>query len=199
MLDRWAAKFQVSARNVFALISYVGEDCAGAVQFVTPERLDDLRDGREDSIEWLNEADIAARLRALLADHAAWRLPGDTGQFSLAGAQPKTALLLQNEHWGLPSGRMPTTHTLKPPTGAFGGHAENGHICLTLARHLGLPSAQSSVMRFGDEIAIVTERYDRQRKGNPLRALAVAFRREGGRRPPRSIRGRGAGIAGSPG
>jgi HipA-like protein len=38
VLDRWAAKFQVSARNVFALISRVGEDCAGAVQFVTLDK-----------------------------------------------------------------------------------------------------------------------------------------------------------------
>ena len=32
VLARWAQKFQVSARNVFALISHVGEDCAGAIQ-----------------------------------------------------------------------------------------------------------------------------------------------------------------------
>lgn len=168
VLDRWAAKFHVSARNAFALVSHVGEDCAGAVQFVTPERVDDLRDGREDSVEWLNEADIAARLRTLREDHAAWRLPRDAGQFSLAGAQPKTALLLQGGRWGLPSGRLPTTHILKPPTGAFDGHAENEHVCLNLARRLGLPSALSSVTRFEDEIAIVIERYDRQRKGNDI-------------------------------
>ena len=47
VLARWAAKFQVSARNVFALISHVGEDCAGAVQFVTPERLEAIRSGKE--------------------------------------------------------------------------------------------------------------------------------------------------------
>jgi HipA-like protein len=40
VLDQWARKFQVSARNAFSLISAVGEDCAGAVQFVRPERLD---------------------------------------------------------------------------------------------------------------------------------------------------------------
>ena len=102
------------------------------------------------------------------ADHAAWRLPRDTGQFSLAGAQPKTALLLQNGRWGIPSGRLPTTHILKPPTGHFDGHAENEHICLMLARSLGLPAAQSKVMRFKDEIAIVIERYDRQHKGNDI-------------------------------
>jgi serine/threonine-protein kinase HipA len=168
VLARWAAKFQVSARNVFALISHVGEDCAGAVQFVTPERLDAIRNGKEDKVEWLDESDIAKRLKTLREDHAAWRLPRDTGQFSLAGAQPKTALLWQNDRWGIPSGRIPTTHILKPPTGHFDGHAENEHICLMLARSLGLPTAQSRVMRFGDEIAIVIERYDRQHKGNDI-------------------------------
>src|ERR1700720_1388946 len=39
VLQRWAQKFQVSARNAFALISHVGEDCAGAVQLVPSERL----------------------------------------------------------------------------------------------------------------------------------------------------------------
>jgi serine/threonine-protein kinase HipA len=145
VLARWAAKVQVSARNVFALISHVGEDCAGAVQFVTPERLEALRSGKEDKVEWLDESELAKRLQALREDHAAWRLPRDTGQFSLAGAQPKTALLLQNDRWGIPSGRIPTTHILKPPTGHFDGHAENEHICLMLARNLGLPAAQSKV------------------------------------------------------
>jgi serine/threonine-protein kinase HipA len=168
VLDRWAAKFQVSARIVFALISHVGEDCAGAVQLVTSERLSAMRSGREDKVEWLDESDIAMRLQTLRADHAAWRLPRDTGQFSLAGAQPKTALLLQNDRWGIPSGRLPTTHILKPPTGHFDGHAENEHVCLMLARSLGLPAAQSKVMRFKGEIAIVIERYDRQRKGNDI-------------------------------
>ena len=168
VLDRWAKKFQVSARNVFALISHVGEDCAGAIQFVTPDRLEVLRSGVDDKVEWLDEAAIAKRLQALREDHAAWRLPRDTGQFSLAGAQPKTALLLQKNRWGLPSGRIPTTHILKPPTGHFDGHAENEHICLRLARRLGLPVAETKVMRFEKEIAIVIERYDRQFSGNQI-------------------------------
>lgn len=168
VLDRWAAKFQVSARNVFALISHVGEDCAGAVQFVMPKRLTAMQGGKDDKVEWLDESDIAKRLETLRADHAAWRLPRDTGQFSLAGAQPKTALLLQNDRWGIPSGRLPTTHILKPSTGHFDGRAENEHFCLMLARSLGLPTAQSKVMRFKQEIAIVIERYDRQRKGNDI-------------------------------
>jgi serine/threonine-protein kinase HipA len=151
VLDRWARKFQVSARNVFALISHVGEDCAGAVQFVTSDRLEALRSGAEDKVEWLDETAIAKRLQTLREDHAAWRLPRDTGQFSLAGAQPKTALLLQKGKWGIPSGCIPTTHILKPPTGHFDGHAENEHVCLMLARNLGLPVADTKVMCFGKE------------------------------------------------
>jgi serine/threonine-protein kinase HipA len=193
VLDRWARKFQVSARNPFALIANVGEDCAGAAQFVRPERLDEVRSGAADKIEWLDEADIAGRLRALREDHAAWRLPRDTAQFSLAGAQPKTALLFDNGRWVIPSGRLPTTHILKPPTGRFDGHAENEHVCLALARALGIPTATSRVARFGEEIAIVVERYDRLRLGDAFirvhqedmcQALAVApahkYQNEGG-------------------
>jgi len=196
ILARWAAKFHVSARNVFALISHVGEDCAGAVQFVTPERLDAIRGGKEDKVEWLDEADIARRLGILRKDHAAWRLPSDAGQFSLAGAQPKTALLLQGDRWGIPSGRLPTTHILKPPTGQFDGHAENEHVCLMLARDLGLPAAHTEVMRFKKEVAIVIERYDRLPKGNDVirvhqedacQALGIAptskYQNEGGPGP----------------
>jgi len=163
VLDRWARRFQVSAANPFALVAAVGEDCAGAVQFVRPERVDELRAETGPRIEWLDDAAIAARLRALREDHSAWRRPDDVGQFSLAGAQPKTALICLDGRWGIPSGRTPTTHILKPPTGEFDGFAENEHFCLALARTLGLPAAASEVRQFGDEKAIVVERYDRVR------------------------------------
>lgn len=162
VLGQWAKKFQVSARNAFALIANVGEDCADAVQFVRPERLDTILSGDEAEVAWLDEAEIALRLRQLRDDHSAWRRPGDSGQFSLAGAQPKTALLFHDDRWGIPSGRTPTTHILKPPTANFDGHAENEHFCLSLARSLGLPAATSIVTRFEDEVAFVVERYDRQ-------------------------------------
>jgi serine/threonine-protein kinase HipA len=161
VLGKWAQRFHVSARDAFGLLAGVGEDCAGAVQFVRPERLDELRSAGEPHIEWLTERAVADRLRRLREDHSAWRSPSDTGQFSLAGAQPKTALLFEGGRWGVPSGRTPTTHILKPPTGEWDGHAENEHMCLEIARRLGLIVARSKVQRFGNEIAIVLERYDR--------------------------------------
>lgn len=162
VLDRWARKFQVSARSAFALISHVGEDCAGAVQFIRPDRVEAYSGNEEGTVDWIDEHGVAERLRMLRADHSAWRAPRDTGQFSLAGAQPKTALLLANGRWGVPSGRVPTTHILKPPMGEFDGHAENEHLCLALARRLGMPTVSSHVMRFEDQTAIVVERYDRR-------------------------------------
>jgi serine/threonine-protein kinase HipA len=168
ILGNWARKFHVSARNAFSLIAYVGEDCAGAVQFVQPARLNAILGAAAPPIEWLDEKEIAKRLRALREDQSAWRAPRDTGQFSLAGAQPKTALLFENKKWGVPSGRIPTTHILKPPSGEFEGHAENEHFCLELARALGLPVVDSRIMHFKDEIAIVVERYDRARVAGTL-------------------------------
>lgn len=171
VLDRWASKYHVSARNAFALIASVGEDCAGAVQFVRPERVESMLADAAPPIQWLNENAVADRLRALREDHAAWRAPRDTGQFSLAGAQPKTALLLEQGRWGVPSGRVPTTHILKPPSGDFDGHVENEHFCMELARLLGIPVADSRIMRFRDEIAFVTERYDRVSTAAGLRRV----------------------------
>jgi serine/threonine-protein kinase HipA len=171
VLERWAKRFQISARNVFGLMSNVGEDCAGAVQFVRPDRRDAILSGQEDGVDWLDEAELAARLKALRDDHAAWRMPRDAGQFSLAGAQPKTAVLYIDGRWGIPRGRIPTTHILKPPTGAFDGHAENEHLCLRTARKLGLPTATTRVMAFKGEVAIVVDRYDRILHGRDIQRV----------------------------
>jgi serine/threonine-protein kinase HipA len=161
VLDRWGREHHVWARNSFGLIGAVGEDCAGAVQFVRPERIEVVSGAASAEVAWLDEKEIAERLRRLRQDHAAGRLPRDEGQFSLAGAQPKTAFLFENKRWGVPSGRVPTTRILKPPTGEFDGHTENEHFCLELARALGLTVPNSSILHFEDETAIVIDRYDR--------------------------------------
>lgn len=160
-LGRWARRFGVSPTNAFGVIANVGEDCAGAVQFVPPERVAAIRHGGPPSVEWLDERGVATRLRALRQDPSAWRKASDTGQFSLAGAQPKTALVSFDGRWGVPSGRTPTTHILKPPVETFDGRAENEYFCLELARAIGLRAAESHVMRFEEERAIVVRRYDR--------------------------------------
>lgn len=163
ILTEWGRRFGVSARNPFALLTYMGEDCPGAVQFVPPDQVTQLQSRRNPKVEWLTEHDIGARLAALTQGHQTGRQSGDPGYFSLPGAQPKIALLYDPEksRWGIPSGRIPTTHILKPPTGQYDGVAENEYMCLELARSIGLPAARGHVRDFAGQQAIVVERYDR--------------------------------------
>ena len=172
ILARWGQRFQISSRNPFAMLSHVGEDCAGAIQIVQPERADKLLSQPAGQVEWLDDKEIAERIRILRKDQSAWRMARDAGQFSLAGARPKTALLFENGRWGVPTGRAPTTHIIKPPIDAYyDGHAENEHICLALARALGLPAALSHVRAFEGEVAIVVARYDRINVAKTIRRL----------------------------
>lgn len=164
ILERWARQFQVSARNPFALLCHMGEDCAGAVQFVRPDRYEELAAAGHGDVEWLTERDISERLRDLVEHHGTGRLPGDPGQFSLAGAQPKMPLFFDGARWGIPSGRLPTTHILKPPAQRdLEGFDVNEHFCLTLAQELGPAAVESWVQTFGGQDAFVVARYDHMR------------------------------------
>lgn len=163
VLDRWARRYQVSARSPFALLRHVGEDCAGAAQFATPDRVETLL-AREGTVDWIDDAAIGIRLRTLRRDPSAWHATS-FGQFSLAGAQAKTALYYDpdSHRWGVPTGAVPTTHILKPAVTGLDDHDLNEHLCLETARVLGLSAPVSNVTAFDGERAIVVERYDRAR------------------------------------
>ncbi|WP_420129021.1 HipA domain-containing protein [Longimicrobium sp.] len=158
-------EFGASRDDPYAMLAHVGEDCVGAVQFATPERVAAIvRGAALGGVEWLDDA----RLERLLRDVAA-RLSPDlrvahTGQFSLPGALGKVALVCDpdTDRWGLPSGQRASTHILKPPLPGVVGHNENEHFCLRLARAAGLAAATSRVVRVGEQGAIAVERYDRR-------------------------------------
>ena len=164
-LDAWSRRFQVSARNPAALLAYVGEDCAGAVQFVREERIDEVLASQKEApkIDWLTEPELERRIRHLTQDAGATRENAAEGQFSLSGAQVKTALYFdrKRQRWGIPRGRTPTTHILKPVANNFDGFAENEHFCLTLARRMGLAAARTEWRPIGGIPTLIAERYDR--------------------------------------
>jgi len=166
-LRRWGARYKVSPHSPFALLAAVGEDCPGAVQIVPPDR---TLKGRQ-RVKWLTPAELEDRVRKLTQDAGAGRLDGDTGQFSLAGSQEKTALYRVNDRWGVPQGRTPTTHILKPETGRLQHIAANEHFCLQLARRCRLPAAISEVQVVGGIPVIIVERFDRIRSGGVVRRI----------------------------
>ncbi len=166
-LRRWGTRFKVSPTNPFALLAAIGEDCPGAVQ-IMPSDLD-LK-GRQ-KVKWLSSGDLEKRIIALKNDAGAGRLESDTGQFSLAGSQEKTALYRVKDRWGVPQGRTPTTHILKPETGRYIHIAANEHFCLQLARQCELPAALSEVQIVSGIPVIIVERFDRFQAGNLVRRI----------------------------
>jgi serine/threonine-protein kinase HipA len=161
VLRRWARDFHASAGSPFSLLgTRIGEDCAGAVRFTKPENVERaLR--RPGGVEWLTEEQVAERLAGLRRDSTAWLGRTFTGQFSLAGAQAKTALLFGDGRWGVPSGAAATTHILKPAVTGLDDHDLNEHLCLDAARRAGLTAARTRIASFAGESAVVVRRYDR--------------------------------------
>ena len=166
-LEHHGRLFGVSARNPAALLAHIGADCAGAVQFAPPETADATRASSINArvVEWIDEHEVARELKTVREQGIPGTFSRTAGQFSLAGAQPKIALLEERGRWGRPSGRIPTNRILKPPSGEYRGFAENEHFCLELANGLELGVVKSRVMKFADEVAIVVERFDRSKRG----------------------------------
>jgi serine/threonine-protein kinase HipA len=162
VLNRWAREFHASASSPFSLLATpVGHDCPGAVRFALPSALEEVME-RTGHVRWLTEHEVAQRLRDLREDATAWLGREFAGQFSLAGAQAKTALLHRDGRWGVPSGSTATSHILKPAVAGLDDHDLNEHLCLDAGRRAGLVVARTRVERFEGESSIVIERYDRR-------------------------------------
>jgi len=172
--QRLAARTHAEGTDAFSLLTAVGRDCVGALQFL-PEGEAPSASG---TIEGRPLAD--AEVAAILGDLGQAPLGVTAGgefRISLAGAQEKTALLWWKDRWHIPHGSTPTTHIFKPPIGRLPSgidlseSIENEYLCLTLAKAIGLPSAEVAIAAFGDKRALVVERFDRRwtRDGRLLR------------------------------
>ncbi len=171
---RVSAKMQAGGTDAYSLLTAVGRDCVGALQFLPidtePNALDDI-DGEE-----LNDEQIEAILSDLKA--APLGLGRDQEfRISIAGAQEKTALTRWNDKWILPHGTTPTTHIFKPqigelPNGIDLKHSvENEYFCLKLCKNIGLPSAEVEIAKFGDKSVLIVKRFDRQIDGKRMLRL----------------------------
>jgi serine/threonine-protein kinase HipA len=169
VIARWARDFQVSARSVFGLLTNIGGDVAGAMQFLAPDHV-----GRAPGhLIPLSDHEIAQLIAEIRKDGSAWHPTGRNGRWSLAGAQGKIALHFDpvGQRWADPSGEFATTHILKPAIEGNVDHDLNEHLCLTAARLLGLPTARSEIQDFLGERVTVVERYDRRWYDGRLRRV----------------------------
>lgn len=168
-----AARVRAPGDDAFSLLGVIGRDCVGALQFLPP----DQAPGPAGVVEGqkLGGEEVAALL-AGLAKAPLGLGEDDDFRISLAGAQEKTALLRKDGAWWTPHGATATTHILKPPIGALNGmdlsqSVENEFLCMRLTQAAGLPVAKVEIEVFGDQRALVVERFDRLWSGERLLRL----------------------------
>ncbi len=162
---RVAERVGAEGVDAFSLLSQIGRDCIGALQF--------LPDGQEPQPmseltgEPVDEAQIGAILSDLDLAPLGIRRENDF-RISVAGAQEKTALLRKDGQWIEPTGTTPTTHIIKPQIGRLpngmdlSDSVENEYLCLKLMEAFGLRAANVEMAQFGDKKALVVERFDRR-------------------------------------
>ncbi|MCR9087557.1 MAG: type II toxin-antitoxin system HipA family toxin [Rhodobacteraceae bacterium] len=160
-----AEKRGADGTDPFSLLSAVGRDCVGALQFLPEGEEPNPTDQRSGDI--LNENALAEMIANLK------RAPLGLGEdqdfrISVAGAQEKTALLYEDGQWIRPHGTTPTTHILKPQIGTLpigvdlSNSVENEHLCLRILAAFGLDVATTDISDFGDRRVLVVERFDRR-------------------------------------
>src|SRR5947209_3537367 len=165
---RLAGRVRAEGSDAYSLLSVIGRDCVGALQFL-PEGTKPGPVGQVEGLHLSNQQ-IATILNDLnktplgLTDNDEFRI-------SIAGAQEKTALLLWKDKWHLPHGSTATTHILKPQIGARGNidlsqSVENEHLCMKLTAALGLRTARTEIKSLGGKHVLVVERFDRRWTGD---------------------------------
>ncbi|GAB3158402.1 type II toxin-antitoxin system HipA family toxin [Myceligenerans halotolerans] len=160
---RWATMFDERRATPFNLLKHMGADCAGAVQFLPDGETADTY----GAFVPLSNDDIAAHLRALRQDDSAWTFEESGGRWSLGGQQGKFALALGQERtWGLPTGRVPSTHIFKIGIAHLGESDAAEYVSMRAAQTLGLRVAGVELRAFSGEPAVVVERFDRRHAGS---------------------------------
>jgi serine/threonine-protein kinase HipA len=163
-----ARNLGISARNDYAMLERIGGECAGAVTFIPAGQA--LLE-RNYSYRKLSAEELAAILKELPKRPL---LAGEEGiRLSLAGAQDKIAVRMENGEVRLPLGGAPSTHILKPSVERFEGVVFNEALCMKLAAEAGLPAASVETINVNGIDCLLVERYDRIHGQGPGAETAV--------------------------
>jgi serine/threonine-protein kinase HipA len=171
---RVSEKVGAEGMDAYSLLSRIGRDCVGALQFLPED--EELQASTEIQGRVASDSEIEGMLLNL-AQAPLGLEPERDFRISIAGAQEKTALLRYKDQWWKPSGATPTTHILKKQMGTLpngldlSNSIENEFYCLRLLAAFGLPVNHAEISTFGKTKALVIERFDRRwtRDGRLLR------------------------------
>lgn len=158
----------VSPGNDYGLLAEVGGDCAGAIVLVEP----DQSIPAEPRSRPLDDDALDALLRGL-PQRPLGASSSEGVRLSLAGAQPKLPVIVEDGRMALPTNAAaPTTHILKPEPARFPGLVDNEAFCMDLARATTLDAARvEKAVTVSGLPYLIVERYDRDRSTDPIRRL----------------------------
>jgi serine/threonine-protein kinase HipA len=170
--ERIAARVGAQGKDVFSLLSVLGRDCVGALQFLP---LDEAPAEQDMQYRIISEEELVNDLKNLAAAPLALGEDEDF-RISIAGAQEKTAYLRVDGQWAKPRGITPTSHIFKTPIGILHGpdqidlsdSVENELFCMTLAHEIGLPAAHVEKVTLPGQVVLSVERFDRVWQGDTL-------------------------------
>lgn len=159
---------KVGARGIdaFSMLTKIGHDCVGALQFIAGER--DASDSTSKLEGETVDAEAIEKILNGLSQAPLGLANDDAFRISVAGVQEKTALLRHEGKWIKPHGTTPTTHIIKTQIGQLPGgidltdSVENEYFCLKLTEAFGLPVNTATIEIFGDTKALVIKRFDRR-------------------------------------
>ncbi|HUN79584.1 MAG TPA: type II toxin-antitoxin system HipA family toxin [Solirubrobacteraceae bacterium] len=163
-----ARNLGIAPGNDYALLRELGGDCAGALTL--------LADEEDPPVAPRTMPLDEERFDALLHELPRRPLGADAEagvRLSLAGAQPKLPIILDEEGMALPLNYLAaTTHIVKPEPPRFPGLVDNEAFCMALARAIELPAASVSKRRSISGLPyLLVERYDRDPTTDPIRRL----------------------------
>jgi serine/threonine-protein kinase HipA len=173
--EKIAARVGAQGKDVFSLLSVLGRDVVGALQFLP---LDEAPSEQDMQYRVISDEEIVADLKNLAAAPLALGEDEDF-RISIPGAQEKTAYLHINGQWAKPWGITPTSHIFKTPMGIIPGpeqidlsdSVENELFCMTLAGKVGLPVAHVEKITLPGQVVLSVERFDRVWQGETLKRL----------------------------
>lgn len=156
-----ATYHRLPTKDTFGLLSKLGGDCAGAMYFSDDDST--LTDASYRKVSATELEKIISELpRKPFASDIRTRL-------SLAGAQPKLPVMYDGKDFFLPEGTAASTHIIKPVyDNQLNGLEENEHICLTLAKSIGLNTIDSEIITIGSRKALLVKRYDRRNENGQI-------------------------------
>lgn len=153
----------VSQNNPFSLLSVIGEDCAGAIH---------LHTDKPTTTTKLPKVISDSEFNQIINNTSNARFIYQKGiRLSLAGAQDKTTVLIEDDKFYAPNFSHPSTHIVKFDNKQFPNILYNELFCTLLAGALGLATSQMELITKEGTPYLLIERFDRIKNSNGTKRL----------------------------